>query len=133
MVGGEADIFVGREKPNMPFFAMSDENGVPVLEQMVDYAKLFNSNVNVSPPYDGSGNIRELKVLWRSRKRLKYVTSYDPTTGLENEKWRTEDYVPDTSKGEKVKIVFANEWYMGYKLGDKILRAPQVKVWVFNK
>ena len=34
-------------------------------------------------PYDTAGNLRVLKVFWKSRRKIKKVKSYDPVTGEE--------------------------------------------------
>ena len=48
----------------------------------VDPLTLFTDEHNHSKvPYDGNGNVRVLRVYWKSRRLIKKVKSYDPETG----------------------------------------------------
>lgn len=68
---------------------------------------------------DEGGNIRELKIFWKSRKQMKRVTYYDEN-GEEQIKIRPENYKLDKSAGETSKAFWANEWWEGTKLGSDI-------------
>ena len=71
-------------------------------------------------PYDTAGNLRVLKVFWKSRREIKKVKSYDPITGEEQFNFYPETYVIDKDKGEEEKILWINEAWEGVKIGSDI-------------
>ena len=71
-------------------------------------------------PYDTAGNLRVLKVFWKSRRKIKKVKSYDPITGEEQFNFYPETYVIDKDKGEEEKILWINEAWEGVKIGSDI-------------
>lgn len=71
-------------------------------------------------PFDGEGNIRVLRMYWKSRRKIKKVTSYDPQTGEEIQKFYDEDYIIDKAKGETEKIYWINQAWEGTKIGKDI-------------
>lgn len=70
--------------------------------------------------YDFDGNIRVIRVYWKSRRKIKKVTSYDPKTGEEVVNFRTENYVLNTDLGEKEEVYWVNEAWEGTKIGENI-------------
>ena len=86
-----------------------------------DIKALFNSDVYTSNSvYDIDGNIRVIRVFWKSRRKIKKITSYDPETGDEVIDFYPETYVPDKSKGEKEETFWINEAWEGTKIGEDI-------------
>ena len=71
-------------------------------------------------PYDFAGNIRVLRLYWKSRRRIKKVKSYDPTTGEEEFNFYPEDYEIDELMGEEEEIMYINEAWEGIKIGERI-------------
>ena len=71
-------------------------------------------------PYDTAGNLRVLKVFWKSRRKIKKVKSYDPITGEEEFNFYPETYIIDKDKGEEEKILWVNEAWEGVKIGSDI-------------
>ena len=71
-------------------------------------------------PYDLEGNIRVLRVYWKSRRKIKVVKSYDPVTGEEVYTPHTEDYIVKTDLGEEVKEYWINQAWEGTKIGTDI-------------
>ena len=71
-------------------------------------------------PYDTAGNLRVLKVFWKSRRKIKKVKSYDPITGEEQFNFYPETYIIDKDKGEEEKILWINEAWEGVKIGSDI-------------
>ena len=71
-------------------------------------------------PYDTAGNLRVLKVFWKSRRKIKKVKSYDPITGEEQFNFYPETYIIDKDKGEEEKILWVNEAWEGVKIGSDI-------------
>jgi len=68
---------------------------------------------------DDTGNIRVLKVFWKSIKMIKKVKYYDEY-GNEQYKVASEEYIPDESLGEEVEKMWVNEWWEGVKIGKDI-------------
>lgn len=69
--------------------------------------------------FDTYGNVRVLKVCWRSRRKIGELTYFDED-GNEQKDWVPEDYKIDKSKGETVKWIWVNEWMEGTKIADHI-------------
>ena len=86
-----------------------------------DVSTLFNATESTSLlPYDLEGNIRVLRVYWKSRRKIKVVKSYDPITGEEMYTPHTEDYIVKTALGEEVKEYWINQAWEGTKIGTDI-------------
>lgn len=71
-------------------------------------------------PYDTLGNIKVLRVYWKSRRRIKKVKSYDPITGEEMYNFYPENYIIDKNKGEEEEIFYINDAWEGTKIGKDI-------------
>ena len=71
-------------------------------------------------PYDMAGNLRVLRVYWKSRRKIKKVKSYDPFTGEEVYNFYPETYTIDKDLGEEEEIFFINEAWEGTKIGTDI-------------
>ena len=84
-------------------------------------------------PFDVAGNIRVLRVYWKSRRRIKKVKSYDPQTGEEVFNLYPETYVIDKDKGEEEKILYVNEAWEGTKIGNDIYVNMRPRVVQYNR
>ena len=71
-------------------------------------------------PYDGEGNIRVLRVFWKSRRKVKKIKRYDMETGEEEFQFYPETYVTDTTRGEEEEVFWINEAWEGTKIGTEI-------------
>ena len=71
-------------------------------------------------PYDNNGNVRVLRVYWKSRRKIKKVKSYDPETGEEQFDFYPETYHCDPIKGEEEQAFWVNEAWEGTKIGEDI-------------
>jgi hypothetical protein len=69
--------------------------------------------------FDAYGNVRELKVSWRSRRKIGELTYFDED-GQEQKEWVPENYVINKNAGETIKWKWINEWLEGTKIGDHI-------------
>ena len=69
--------------------------------------------------FDTYGNVRVLKVCWRSRRKIGELTYFDDE-GQEQKDWVPEDYVPKKELGETVEWKWVNEWMEGTKIADHI-------------
>jgi len=84
-----------------------------------DPANLFNGDVTSSLlPYDLSGNVRVLRMYWKSKRAILKVKSYDPETGEEVYNFFPENYVIDKDKGEEAERFWINEAWEGTMIGD---------------
>ena len=68
---------------------------------------------------DDTGNIRVLKVLWKSIKQIKKIKFYDEY-GEEQYKTMSEDYIPNKTLGEEETSMWVGEWWEGVKIGKDI-------------
>lgn len=84
-------------------------------------SSLFDDNDDDSLlPYDFNGNVRVLRVYWKSRRKIKKVKSYDPETGEETFNFYPENYTIDPDKGEEEQSFWVNEAWEGTKIGKDI-------------
>lgn len=87
----------------------------------IDPYSLFDDTYSSSLlPYDLNGNIRVLRVYWKSRRKIKKVKSYDPETGEEEFNFYPENYIIDPDKGEEEQAFWVNEAWEGTKIGSDI-------------
>lgn len=84
-------------------------------------------------PYDLAGNIRVLKVFWKSRRKIKKVKSYNPMTGEEEFNFYPETYVLKEELGEEEEIFYINEAWEGTKIGRDIYVNMRPKVVQYNR
>lgn len=90
-------------------------------DAMLDPLSLFDNTYDASfLPYDMNGNVRVLRVYWKSRRQIKKVKSYDPETGEEEFNFYPENYYCDPDKGEEEQTFWVNEAWEGTKIGKDI-------------
>ena len=70
-----------------------------------------------SEPYDMEGNIRVLRVYWKSKRKIQKVKRYNRETGAVEYSYFTDKYVPDTVMGEESKSLWVNEAWEGTLIG----------------
>lgn len=131
--------------PNNPY---GESNGVepdPRLEfiptggiigddEIMNPNQLFaESYDNSMMPYDTAGNIRVVRVFWKSRRKIKKVKSYDPQTGEETFNFYPETYVINKDKGEEEEILWINEAWEGTKIGEKIYVNMRPRLVQYNR
>lgn len=84
-----------------------------------DPANLFNGDITSSLlPYDLAGNIRVLRMYWKSKRIILKVKSYDPETGEEVYNFYPENYIVDEDRGEEAEKFWINEAWEGTLIGD---------------
>lgn len=98
-----------------------------------DPLNLFDDVNSSLLPYDTAGNIRVLRMYWKSRRKIKKVKSYDPETGEEVFNFYPETYVIDEAKGEEEWIYYINEAWEGTKIGDDIYVNMRPRVVQYNR
>ena len=84
-------------------------------------------------PYDMVGNLRVLRVYWKSRRKIKKVKSYDLETGEEIYNFYPETYTVNKSMGEEEQVLYINEAWEGTKIGDKIYVNMRPRVIQYNR
>ena len=84
-------------------------------------------------PYDLAGNVKVLRVYWKSRRRIKKVRGYDPMTGEETFGFYPETYVIDKDAGEEEEIFYVNEAWEGTKIGSDIYVNMRPRVVQYNR
>lgn len=95
---------------------------------------LFSDGVDDSMmPYDIAGNVRVLRVYWKSRRMIKKVKSYDPETGEEQYDFYPETYIIDKDRGEEETIFWINEAWEGTKIGNDIYIGMRPRVIQYNR
>lgn len=99
-----------------------------------DPANLFPESVGSSLlPYDLAGNVRVLKVFWKSKRKVKKVKSYDPETGEEVFNFYPEDYVINPNIGEEEFTMWINEAWEGDMLGNEIFVNMRPRTVQYNR
>lgn len=84
-----------------------------------DPLNLFSDGASNSLlPYDLAGNLRVMRVYWKSRRRIKKIKSYDPQTGEEVYNFYPETYTTNKDLGEEEQIFYINEAWEGTKVGE---------------
>lgn len=85
-----------------------------------DPANLFSNDgvSNSLMPYDLAGNLRVIRLYWKSKRAILKVKSYDPETGEEVFNFYDENYVVDKDNGEEAKRFWINEAWEGTMIGS---------------
>lgn len=132
---GQADTNnVGERDERLTFI-----NGHMVDENLGDqefYFDPFGSTDGISNsllPFDVAGNIRVLRMYWKSRRRIKKVKQYDPITGEETYNFYPESYIIDEDRGEEETIYYINEAWEGTKIGQDIYVNMRPRVVQYNR
>ena len=81
---------------------------------------------------DENGNIRVLRVYWRSLKKIQKIKFYDEY-GEEQFKIRSEEYILDKEMGEESTPMWVNEWWEGTKIGKDIYINMRPRPIQFNR
>lgn len=94
---------------------------------------LFSDSAGDLLPFDTNGNVRVLRMYWRSRRRIKKVKSYDPETGEETFDFYEETKIIDPDRGEEEEIYYINEAWEGTKIGEEIYVNMRPRVVQYNR
>ena len=105
-------------RAGMVHMSMADDT---ISTNEVNVNELFTkAEVDALMPYDLAGNIRVIRVFWKSLRKIKKVKSYDPQTGEEVYTFHTERYQINEALGEEEQIFYINEAWEGTKIGKDI-------------
>ena len=103
-------------------------------DNLVDAFNLFtDSSYDSLMPYDLNGNVRVLRMYWKSRRRIKKVKSYDPQTGEAVYNFYPETYEEREELGEEAKVFYINEAWEGTKIGSDIYVNMRPRVVQYNR
>ena len=139
------DIKYIEDIPNNPYGESNDSEPDPRLEfissgsiigddEIMNPNQLFSARQeNSMMPYDTAGNIRVIRIYWKSRRKIKKVKSYDQITGEENFEFYPENYVINEALGEEEETLWINEAWEGTKIGEKIYINMRPRVVQYNR
>jgi len=85
---------------------------------MFEFAEINGHNFG-SDYTDENGNIRELKLRWKSLRKVKKIKFYDEY-GDTQYRFESEEYITDKNRGEEETVFWINEGWEGIKLGKDI-------------
>lgn len=103
-------------------------------DEIMNPNQLFaESYDNSMMPYDTAGNIRVIRVFWKSRRKIKKVKSYDPQTGEETFNFYPENYVINKDLGEEEETLWINEAWEGTKIGENIYVNMRPRLVQYNR
>lgn len=94
---------------------------------------LFSDGSGDLLPFDTNGNVRVLRMYWKSRRKIKRVKSYDYETGEDVYNFYTEDYVINKDLGEEEDIYYINEAWEGTKIGQEIYVNMRPRIVQYNR
>lgn len=117
--------------------AIDDREGFEILQReqinsFLDMSGVWNGGQGKNNYTDGYGNIRVLRMFWKSKKCILKVTYFDEQ-GKQQVKFRAEDYVLDKDKGETAEKFWINQWWKGCKVGKDIYVQIQPREIQYNK
>lgn len=82
--------------------------------------QLFQEPMTNGTAYDLAGNVKVLRVYWKSKRKVRKVKSFDITTGEEIIRIMPEQYVINKDLGETEEVYWVNEAWEGTKIGDEV-------------
>jgi len=80
-------------------------------------------------PIDDNGNIRILKVYWKSMRKIKKIKYFDDF-GDEQYEIMPETYVADKMLGEEEQVMWISEWWEGHKIGSTLSSSENDGIYV---
>jgi len=96
-----------------------DSDVTHLVDDILQFSENEGYNNNSDRYVDDLGNIKVLKVLWRSQKLIKKVKYYDEFGDIQY-KIRSEEYEVNEFLGEEAEVLWVNEWWEGTKIGVDI-------------
>lgn len=112
-------IVMGKDEDGMGFY--------------FDPFNLFSETSGDLMPFDTNGNVKVLRMYWKSRRKIKKVKSYDSQTGEEIYDFYPETYVINESMGEEETILYINEAWEGTKIGNEVYVNIKPRVVQYNR
>lgn len=84
------------------------------------YRNPFDNSLTQNEPVDSNGNIRVIRMFWKSYDIVKQIKRPNPDTGEYDIEYFSESYVADKDAGEEEKIFWVNRAWEGTKIGKDI-------------
>jgi hypothetical protein len=119
--------------------AIDDEAGLRLLDReamdtYVESTGVFSSRGSEgrNTYTDSFGNVRVLRMFWRSMKKVLKITYFDEM-GKTQVKFRSEDYVVNKEMGETSKTLWVPQWWKGVKIGEDTYLQIKPKEIQYNK
>lgn len=118
-------------------FGVSSSKGIdigtkrPILSEFTDSINLamLENDITFRDTFDSEGNIRVVKVFWKSRRKMLKVTKLNEE-GEEEVTLEDEKYPIDKTLGEKAEVLWVNEWWEGHKIGGSALDENDSAIYV---
>ena len=118
-------------------FGVSSSKGIdigtkrPILSEFTDSINLamLENDITFRDTFDSEGNIRVVKVFWKSRRKMLKVTKLNEE-GEEEITLEDEKYPIDKTLGEKAEVLWVNEWWEGHKIGGSSLDENDSAIYV---
>lgn len=95
---------------------LSDEYPTYNSTEVFGNANEFDDYYNRAP-YDSDGNVRVMRMRWKSMRKIQKVKKYDPETGEMYFTFYGENYVPDKNLGETSEELWINQAWEGALIG----------------
>lgn len=92
-----------------------------------------NTVINSIIPYDIAGNVRVLRVFWKSKRCIKKIKSFDPETGEEIFDFYPENYNANPALGEEEQKLWINQAWEGVKIGSDIYVNMRPRIVQYNR
>jgi hypothetical protein len=117
----------------------NDEIGINIarqemLENMIEMPQVGGADPESkhSEPVDKYGNVRVIKVLWKSWKPIIRVKYYDDLGDVQY-RFESEHYIADKMRGEETEQYWVSEWWEGTKVGKDIYPLIKPRDIQYNK
>ena len=123
----EIDSFV-----NVNDISLADSGDGGVIDSFVLFGQSLSSGLGTNF-YDNNGNIRVLRVYWKSKRKIKKVKTYNDETGEEEFAYFDEGYSVDETKGEEEQVFWINEAWEGTKIGKDIYVNMRPRLVQYNR
>lgn len=116
-------------------FILADTTDMPMTGDVYfDPFSLFSDTAIGSKLYhDRAGNIRVMRVYWKSRRKIKRIKSYHPETGEETYAFYPETYELRKDLGEEEQTFWINEAWEGTKIGAQIYVNMRPRLVQYNR
>lgn len=113
--------------------AQTDEEEINAQGVVLEgFSPFLHSTANTNT-IDRNGNIRVLRIYWKSKRKVKQVKSYNLETGEETYNIYPENYIVDKDAGEEEKILWINEAWEGTKIGKDIYVNMRPRLVQYNR
>lgn len=121
--------------PNNEFIRLDDSSaGDAVFSEGFFWSPTGNADINGNSmlPYDLDGNIRVVRMFWKSKRKIKKVKYFDEN-GEEQFEIYPESYVINEALGEEEEILYINQAWEGVKIGEEIYVNMRPRIIQYNR